>query len=147
MPPRIHLERDLCFVEVIEGETDDLKRQVCESDFVERLNGCGVTLQAVDINAAGCFVLVKCVDVDRLKSVARTFNVAIRIHELCGRISVRPEGGGGVLPSLAGVIAALHRKSVRIVQIVSGAAELAIIVDARQIPAALTIMNGFSTAS
>jgi hypothetical protein len=146
MPPLVCLESDLCFVEVIEGETDDLERQRCESDLVDRLSDSGVTLQSVDINAAGCFVIVKCEDVDRLKTVARAFNVAIRIHELCGRISVRRDRGGTVLPSLSGVISALHRKSIRVVQILSDAAELAIIVDARQVPAALAIMNGFTKA-
>jgi hypothetical protein len=143
MPPVVSLQRDLCFVEVIEGETDYLERQRCESDLVDRLSISGVSLQSVDINAAGCFVLVKCEDVDRLKGVARAFNVAIRIHELCGRISLRSPDRGA-LPSLSGVISALHRKSVRIVQIVSDAAELAVIVDTRQIPAALAILKAFS---
>jgi hypothetical protein len=144
MPSVVSLQRDLCFVEVIEGETDDLERQRCESDLVERLGACGVALQSVDINAAGCFVLVKGADVERLKDVARTFNVAIRIHDVCGRISLCPTDRGVRLPSLAGVISALHRTGVRIVQIVSGAGELAVIVDARQIPAALAVMNGFA---
>jgi hypothetical protein len=147
MPPLVSVQHDLCFVEVIEGETDDLQRQICESDLVDKLNDSGVTLHSVDINAAGFFVTVKCEDVDRVKVVARTFNVAIRIHELCGRISLRKERGASALPSLSGVISALHRKSIRIVQILSDAAELAIIVDARQIPAATAIMNGFTIAT
>jgi hypothetical protein len=146
MPPLVSLERDLCFVEVIEGETDDLERQVCESHLVDRLSDSGVALQSVDINAAGCFVIVKCEDVERLKVVARAFNVAVRIHEVCGRISLRRDGLDSVLPSLSRVISALHRKSVRVVQILSDAAELAIIVDAREIPAAMAIISGLSRA-
>ena len=144
MPSVVSLQSDLCFVEVIEGETDDLERQRCESDLVDRLTAAGVALQAVDINAAGFFALVGCGDIERLKSVARAFNVAIRIHELCARISLRSLDRSGCLPSLAGVIAALHRNSVRVVQIVSSAAELAVIVDALQISAALTVMKTFS---
>jgi hypothetical protein len=144
MPPLVSLQRDLCFVEVIEGETDDLERQVCESHLVDRLSDSGVALQSVDINAAGCFVIVKCEDVDRLKVVARAFNVAIRVHEVCGRISLQRDDRDSVLPSLSRVISAFHRKSVRVVQILSDAAELAIIVDACQIPAAMAIMRGLS---
>jgi hypothetical protein len=142
MPPLVSVQRDLCFVEVIEGETDDLERQICESNLVERLTESGVSAQSIDINSAGCFVTVKCADVERLKAVAGAFNIAIRVQQRCGRICLRRDEHDGVLPSLSAVIAALHRKSIRIVQIVSDAAGLALIVDAVQVPAAMAVMNG-----
>lgn len=41
MRPLVSLQRDLCFVEVIEGETDDDRRQATESDLIEHLRRAG----------------------------------------------------------------------------------------------------------
>jgi len=144
MPPLLSLQRDLCFVEVIEGETDDLQRQNSDSSLLDRLGRCGVLLQSIEINAAGCFVIVKCADIERLKDVVRSYNVAIRVRDRCGRIRLRRGGRWAFLPSLASVLAALHHESIRIVHFLADAAEVVILVDARQVASAMAIMGSFS---
>jgi aspartokinase len=147
MPKFVSLQRDLCFVEVIEGETDDLERQVCESGLVDRLTQSGVSLQSIEINAAGCFVTVRCADLARLKAVAKTFNVAIRVHEHCGRIALRRKTARTIVPSLAEMISALHKQSIKIVAVVANALELSVLVDAREIDPAMAVIDSLSTAT
>jgi hypothetical protein len=148
MQPLIYVQRDLCFVEITEGETDELERQVCESSLVDRLNHSGVSLQSIEINAAGCFVIVPCKDVDRFKAVVRTFNVAIRVHEHCGRIALRHEApGAAVLPSLAEVIGAFHKQGIRLVHVVADSAEVAVLVNTGEIAPAMVVMDSFSTTT
>jgi tRNA threonylcarbamoyladenosine modification (KEOPS) complex Pcc1 subunit len=143
----VSLQRDLCLVEVIEGETDDLERQVCESSLVEGLSRSGVSLQSIEINAAGCFVVVKCEDVARLKAIAKTFNVAIRVHEHCGRICQQRRTARTTLPSITEVISALHKQRVKIVDVAANGAELSVLVDAAEIDPAMAVMDFLSTAT
>jgi hypothetical protein len=141
MPPLIYLQRDLCFVEIIEGETDDLERQVCESSLVECLGRSGVVLQSIEINGAGCFVVIACADVERLKTIVRPFNVAIRVHEHCSRIAVRQGPRHRVLPALGTVITALHERGVRIIHVDADRTELAVLVDAALVDPTMAVLT------
>jgi hypothetical protein len=140
MRPLLSLQRELCFVEIIEGETDDLERQVCESSLVDCLGRSGVALQSIEINGAGCFVVIACADVERLKAIVRPFNVAIRVHEPCSRIAFR-RGSHRVLPALSAVIAVLHARGIRIVHVGADGAELAVLVDAAQVELAVAVLT------
>ena len=130
VPTLVSLQRDLCCIEVIEGETDDLKRQLCESSLIEQLHRSGVLLQSLEISAAGCFVVVDCADAERLKAIVRPFNVAIRVHEPCARIVFRRATTQNALPTVAAILGALHRESIRTVQVVADDAQLSVLVDA-----------------
>jgi aspartokinase len=140
MPACVSLQHHLCFVEVIEGETDDLKRQVCESNLVDHLSRSGVSPQSIDINGAGCFVTVKVEDLGRLKAIARTFNVAIRVHEHCDRIVLARKPAYTDLPSLADVISALHKQGIKIVNVAADSSEISVLVDSGEVHLALAVM-------
>jgi len=147
MPSLVYLQRDLCFVEIIEGETDDLERAVCESSLVDCLGRSGVVLQSIEISGAGCFVVIACADVERLKTIVRPFNVAIRVHEQCARIALRLGPRRGVIPALGSVIAALHERGVRIVHIGADGTELAVLVDAAQVDPAVAVLTSVAAAA
>jgi aspartokinase len=140
----VSLQADVCFVEVVEGETDDLKRQVCEFAIVDCLRRSGISVANLDINAAGCFFVVRRTDLDRFKAVARDFNVAIKVNEQCCRLTVRGSGYRRTLPSIDHVIKAMHDSNIRIIQIFADASELSIVVDAKQATSAKTIIDHLS---
>jgi aspartokinase len=140
----VSLQDDVCFVEVVEGETDDLKRQVCEFAIVDCLRRSGISVANLDINAAGCFFVVRRADVGRFKTVARDLNVAIKVNERCCRLTVRGSGYRRKLPSIDHVIKAMHDSNIRIIQIFADASELSIVVDATQATSAKTIIDHLS---
>jgi hypothetical protein len=127
---------DVCFVRVIEGITDSLERQNCELMLMNSLRRSGIVPDEVEINEAGCFVIVPGADVGRLKkafldlkSAVAPFNAAIRVHEHCGRILLERTRLRDILPSLADIMAALHRAGICVVHATSAPAAIALIVD------------------
>ncbi len=144
MSKRLTLKRELCFVEIIEGETDSLERQCGELGFVERLRELDVRTHSIEINGAGCFVVVDSDDIARLHIAARPFNLAVRLHERCGLISLRGDTRRPVLPVLRDVIARFHVERVRIVHVSAIGAELSVLVDDDDVAAATLIMESFA---
>jgi hypothetical protein len=127
---------DVCFVRVIEGMTDALERQTCELSLMDCLSKSGIVPDEVEINEAGCFVIVPGADVGRLKkaffelkAAVAPFNAAIRLHEHCGRILLERTRLRDILPPLADIIAALHRAGICVVHATSAPAAIALIVD------------------
>jgi aspartokinase len=137
---------DLCFVHVVEGETDSLERQVCESEFVENLAACGVSPDVIEINDAGWFFTISCDAVERLRALVRSFNVAVKIQEHCERIILRTETFGR-LPSLAEVIGILHKARIRIVQVSADGSIVSLLVDAKEVRRAVAALDRFSTST
>lgn len=138
---RLTLERDLCFLEIIEGETDNLERQVCESKLLAMVKRSGISIHSIEICAAGCFVIIHSRDVAALKTAARSFNVAVRVVEQCGRIAVRREAGGSSIPSLADVISAFHDECLPIVHVSANDTEMFVLVHGAELHSATAIMK------
>ena len=146
MSKRLHLERDLCFVEIIEGETDSLERQLGEFGLVDRLEELDVHVRSIEINAAGCFVVIDSQDVARLHIAARPFNLAVRMHEQCGLIVMRGDARSSMLPVLRDVISMFHRARLGIVHVSVTGPELSLLVDDDDVAAALVLMESFNRA-
>ena len=143
MSERLSLQRELCFVEIIEGETDCLERQLGESALVDRLRDLDVGVRSIEINAAGCFVVVDSQDVARVHIAARPFNLAVRLHEECGMIVLHGDGKRSPLPLLHDVIAAFHDARITIVHVAASGVDLSVLVDESDVDAAMLLMESF----
>jgi hypothetical protein len=137
---------DVCFVYVIEGETDQLQRQNAESSLIDGLARSGIVANEIEINEGGCFVVVANRDVPRLKAMFRElkaaaapFNAAFRLHEHCVRLLLR-QAVGKIVPSLGVVLAALHRAGVGVVHATAGPSALSLVIDRRYLRSAQMVL-------
>ena len=126
MSKRLSLHRHLCFVEI-----------------VDRLRDLDVGVRSIEINAAGCFVVVDSQDVARVHIAARPFNLAVRLHEECGLIVLHADRKQSPLPLLHDVIAAFHRERIEIVHVAASGADLSVLVDEDDVAAAMILMETF----
>jgi hypothetical protein len=116
---------------VIEGEIDPLGRQSCELSLMNFLRRSGIVAEEIEINAAGCFVVVSAHQAPLLAAAVQRLNAAIRrLHPHCVRISFTPTHRGERLPALAELIAAMQAAGIGVAQISSDAAAISVIVDA-----------------
>jgi hypothetical protein len=116
---------------VIEGEIDPLGRQSCELSLMDFLRRSGIVPEEIEINAAGCFVVVMANQAPLLAAAVQPLNAAIRrLHPHCVRISFTRTHRDEQLPALAELIAAMHAAGVGVAHISSDATEISVIVDA-----------------
>jgi hypothetical protein len=141
MRPFLALERNLCLVEVIYGDADALRRQEAESGLIDHLGSCGISLKSVDLNASGCYIIVHGSDLERLKAAVRLYNVAVRVRDECGRLSLRRRGQWATFPSLTSILSAFHRRSIRVMYLFAGPAQIDVLVADQQIPSAMRILH------
>jgi EAL domain-containing protein (putative c-di-GMP-specific phosphodiesterase class I) len=123
--------QSLCFAHVIEGEIDPLKRQNCEFSLMECFRRSGIAPEEIEINAAGCFVVISADQALLLAEAVKPLNAAIRrLHPRCIRITFTRTSPDEDLPALAKLIEAMHAAGVGVTHIASDAAAVSVLIDA-----------------
>jgi len=141
MLANVTLQRDLCFVEIIEGETDALARQVNESAFFADLGAAGIMLQSIDIGALDCSLVARAADAEALAAIARNYNLAVKVRGTCGCVAAHRDQRDTPLPPLASIIAVLHRKHIPIVHVVATPNDLTLVVNWDQVGPAFAVVR------
>ncbi len=144
MSTGLTLQRDLCFIEVIEGETDAYQRLSIESAFLSLVERAGVRLQSAEISGSGCYVTIPAHQVAAFKTAVTTFNAAVRVRERCARI-VAHAALCELRPSLPALMTAFWEEGLTIVHVAVNEAEIAITVDSSHVHAAMAVLSRLCT--
>ena len=80
--------RDIAFVRIIQGEEDVAKRAELDRQLLQRIAERGVSIDMINVNAAGVFFVCDHENVDVVREELRDMNLAVRIRTHCAKISI-----------------------------------------------------------
>ena len=87
--------RDISFVRIIAGEEDVSKRGELDRQLLQRIAQRGVSIDMINVNAAGVFFVCDSENVDVVREELRDLNLAVRIRPHCAKISIVGAGMRG----------------------------------------------------
>ena len=107
---------NLSFVRVIRGDLADQKaRMELELQMFERLARERISLDQININAAGVFFAVKREAGPRVRELLSDMNLAVRVREGCAKLSVVGAGMRGQPGVMYRIVSALSEANVEII--------------------------------
>ncbi len=119
----------LTFVRIIRGDIEDQRaRMQLELVMFERLADAGVSLDQVNINSAGVFFVVAPEDGARVRTSLTDLNMAVRMREQCGKISIVGAGMRGAPGVMYSVVRALSAANVEIIHCTDSNITISIVV-------------------
>jgi len=80
--------KDIAFVRIIPGEEDIPKRAELDRQLLGRIAERGVSIDMINVNAAGVFFVCDLENVDVVRDELRDMNLAVRIRTHCAKISI-----------------------------------------------------------
>jgi len=130
--PNVRLElprrRDLCYVNVVEGDLEPSARRLRESDLFGRLAEARVAVTMVVVNDGSCSFAVDTRDVARVQTAASGINMAVRIRARCTLV-ILSFAHDGHEEHLARVMAAVAAAKVTVVYLAMGVDTVSVLVD------------------
>ncbi|MGA3035983.1 MAG: aspartate kinase [Vulcanimicrobiaceae bacterium] len=87
--------RDIAFVHIIAGEEDVEKRAELDKQLLQRIAERGISIDMINVNAAGVFFVCDHENVDNVREELRDLNLAVRIRPHCAKISIVGAGMRG----------------------------------------------------
>jgi aspartate kinase len=87
--------RDISFVRIIAGEEDVSKRGELDRQLLQRIAERGVSIDMINVNAAGVFFVCDSENVEVVREELRDMNLAVRIRPHCAKISIVGAGMRG----------------------------------------------------
>ena len=117
---------DVCFVEIITGDMAAPGAPLAEVLLLEHLAGRAVRAHVLEVRSGRAFATIAASDVQRLKSVVRHLNLALKIRPGCDLIELT---AGGSRRALHDVLGALRRTRVALVHAAASGAHVTLVVD------------------
>jgi aspartate kinase len=107
--------RDLTFVRVIRDLSGQDARMQLELQMFGRLARERISLDQININAAGIFFAVRSAQAQRVRELLADLNLAIRLREHCAKLSIVGAGMRGMPGVMYQIVEALSKARIEIV--------------------------------
>jgi len=107
--------RDIAFVRIIAGEEDFTKRAELDRQLLHRIAQSGVSIDMINVNAAGVFFVCDHENVEVVRDELRDLNLAVRIRPHCAKISIVGAGMRGTPGVMYRVVRAVTDAGVEII--------------------------------
>ena len=128
---------ELTFVRIIRGDLEDQRaRMELELMMFQRLADAGVSLDQVNINSAGVFFVVAPQDGQRVRTLLTDLNLAVRMREHCGKISIVGAGMRGTPGVMYRIVQALSAANVEIIHCTDSNITISIVVPDKDVTTA-----------
>ena len=122
-------DEGLTFVRIIRGDLEDQRaRMELELVMFQRLADAGVSLDQININSAGVFFVVAPQDGARVRALLTDLNMAVRMREHCGKISIVGAGMRGTPGVMYRIVQALSAANVEIIHCTDSNITISIVV-------------------
>ncbi len=106
----------LTFLRIIRGDIEDRKaRMQVELAMFERLAQNQISIDLININAAGVFFVVDSGQADNIRQLLRDLNLALRLRPGCAKLSIVGAGMRGTSGIIYRVVQALSEANVEII--------------------------------
>ncbi|MFN2528150.1 MAG: ACT domain-containing protein [Candidatus Baltobacteraceae bacterium] len=127
----------LTFVRIIRGDLEDQRaRMELELVMFQRLADANVSLDQVNINSAGIFFVVNPEDGPRVRTLLADLNMAVRMREHCGKISIVGAGMRGTPGVMYRIVQALSAANVEIIHCTDSNITISIVVPEKDVSTA-----------
>ena len=124
----------LTFVRIIRGDLEDQRaRMELELIMFERLADAGVSLDQININSAGIFFVVPPQDGPRVRTLLTDLNMAVRMREHCGKISIVGAGMRGTPGVMYRIVQALSAVNIEIIHCTDSNITISIVVPEKDV--------------
>jgi len=128
---------ELTFVRIIRGDLEDQRaRMELELVMFQRLADANVSLDQVNINSAGIFFVVNPEDGPRVRTLLTDLNMAVRMREHCGKISIVGAGMRGTPGVMYRIVQALSAANVEIIHCTDSNITISIVVPEKDVRSA-----------